>query len=134
MNRFDVEYLTWGSRETAFFGRGEMTLFDTCLVASGPLLRFRIPLLTSFMRRLLTIPSLRTIPYGVILKYRVSMTLPQHLGFSNPFEKTHVITYRLPSRKRVKLAFRVVGGGPPERVLQRQLERNLSTTKEMIVG
>jgi hypothetical protein len=139
LTRFRVWFLPWGSSGSEFFGWGELFLFDSCLVVSGPSLRFRFPwiirvLVLGDLIRLLTTPSIRTVPYGTVSRYRMTFTLRQHMGLAIPFVWTHVITYRLASGKKVIVAFRVCGGGDRDRVVQSQLNRNIKATKELITG
>ena len=105
-----------------------MVLHDTCMIVSGPLLRFRLPLITSIFQGLLASPSYRTVPYGAVVRSKTRLT---RTPYSLTFRRRHIIDYRLPSGKEVRLSFTVSGGAEKRQAFRSALEENLTATKAL---
>lgn len=107
-------------RHIDFVGKGQVTLHDTCLVVSGPVHRFRIPLFGTILQKLLSTPSSRTVPYGAIIRYRTGSLL---------FAQS--LTYNLPSEDKAEIVFVVTGGRLRSREFASHLSDNINTTKSL---
>ncbi len=127
----DVRFGYNKAPEIAFVQRGQAMLHDTCLVVSGPVLRFRLPFVNRIFEGLLSSPSYRTIPYGAVVRYFASFTLRRQLTITGAFRRVHTIDYRLPSGKEVRLSFNVLGGAERSKVFQAALEDNLTATRAL---
>jgi len=121
----DVRFGTNKAAEIAFVDRGQVVLHDTCMVVSGPVLRFRLSLFSGMFQGLLASPSYRTVPYGAVVRTKTKLTII--------FRRQHIIDYRLPSGKEVRLSFTVSGGAEKVRAFRSALEENLTATKALKV-
>ena len=106
----------------AFMGRGQVVLHDTCMIVSGPVYRFHIPLVFLAFAGLLGSPSYRTIPYGAVEK---------HSGRGGVLRRVHTVEFRLPSGRVVRLEFTVLGGSARRNAFRAALEDNLTATKAL---
>ncbi len=121
----DVRFGRNKAPEIAFVLLGQVVLHDTCMVVSGPVLRFRLPLFNGFgfFAGLLSSPSYRTVPYGAVVRSKTRLTLT--------FRRRHIIDYRLPSGKEVRLSFTVSGGAQKAQAFRSALDENLTATKAL---
>lgn len=116
----------------AFMGRGQVTLHDTCMIVSGPVQRFHIPLVFGIIPLVFGIhrifaelwcsASYRTIPYGAVEK---------HSGRGGVLRRMHTVEFRLPSGRVVRLKFTVLGGSARRKAFRAALEDNLTATKAL---
>lgn len=120
----DVRFRAIRAPEIAFVKRGQVTLHDTCMVVSGLVLRYRVSMLNFVFTNNLSYSSYRTIPYGTIVKYFTRREL--RTGF---FRRKHIIDYRLPSGKKVRLSFNLLGGTMRSKSFQAALSDNLTATR-----
>ena len=112
-----------------FMRRGQVTLHDTCMIVSGPVQRFHIPLLVfginginRIFAELWCSASYRTIPYGAVEK---------HSGRGGVLRRMHTVVFRLPSGRVVWLMFTVLGGSARRKAFRAALEDNLTATKAL---
>jgi hypothetical protein len=131
MTRADVRFGFNMALEIAFVQRGKVVLHDTCMIVSGPVLRFRLPFINRIFEGLLTWPSYRTIPYGAVVRYFASYTLRRQSTLIGAFRRQHTVDFRLPSGKEVRLSFAVLGGAEQSKVFQAALNENLVATKAL---
>ena len=117
--------------DIAFVHRGQVMLHDTCMVVSGPVLRFRLPFINRIFEGLLASPSYRTIPYGAVVRHFASFTLRRQTTITGAFRRQHTIDYLLPSGKEVRLSFNVVGGAEKSTAFQAALDENLTATRAL---
>jgi hypothetical protein len=106
LKRFDVNFGLGGKGTTDFIGQGYVTLYDTCLVVSGSVLRFRVPFLWYLVKNLLAVPTYRTIPYGAVYAYKAARSL-RHRERYSLIKLLHRITYRLASGEHAAVVFTV---------------------------
>jgi hypothetical protein len=108
--------------EVAFVKRGQAALHDTCMIVSGPVIRYRLPFINSLFEGLLASPGYRTIPYGAVVRYAPSR-----------FGRWHTVKYRLPSGKEVNLKFKVLGNSEQNKAFTATMNENLTATKALFM-
>jgi hypothetical protein len=127
----DVRFEYNKEPEIAFTGRGRVDLHDTCMIVSGPVLRFRLPFFNPIFEGLLTTPSYRTIPYGAVERYWVSYTLRRRSTLRGFFRPMHTVKFRYPSGKDAMLSFTVSGRGDRASAFPASLEEYLTATRSL---
>jgi hypothetical protein len=89
------------SGTSAPFGRGFLHIEETGLVVEARFLQFYLPaIVAKYIRKVVSTPSQRTIPYSTILQYK-------RTRFFDPVR--HHLQYRLPDGKKRHLRFKLVG-------------------------
>jgi hypothetical protein len=131
MTRADVRFGFNKALEIAFVQRGQVVLHDTCMMVSGPVLRFRMPFINRILEGLLAWPSYRTIPYGAVVRYFASYTLRRQSTLIGAFHRQHTVDFRLPSGEEVRLSFAVLGGTGRSKAFQSALNDNLTATRAL---
>lgn len=104
--RFEVKYSGYGDIHIFGFrkpihlnihGKGFINLSENALVLQGSMLKFEVPLIYFCYKKVLYIPTTRTLPYSTILKYKKP-------GLCR---RRHEITYRLPGEKKCVFKFKI---------------------------
>jgi hypothetical protein len=80
-----------------FYGKGAIYMQDTSLIFKGDIAKFYLPIFSWFFQKVVCIPTIRSIPYSIILKYK-----PPSF-----FRRFHFIKYQLPDGKKGRVIFRM---------------------------
>jgi hypothetical protein len=103
--RYEIKFVTpfTQSDEVPFVGRGRLHLLETAAVFEGRQMRTYVPLVTTFVRRIIASASIRTVPYGAITEYRRRrLTNPwsYQVHFRDPDGRQRVVGFRLRAATR----------------------------------
>lgn len=130
--KFEVKYISrkffWDFFSgPTFGGKGYVFLQDTALVFDGNIPKFDVSFMLDIYQKVIFVPTTRTIPYSVILKYR-----KPRFWIGN----YHQITYRLPNGKKSNIWFQMTKPRRKQKdtAFLNKLEDALNTAKSFTSG
>jgi hypothetical protein len=130
--RFEVKYISrknfWDIFSAPTFGgKGYVYLQDTALVLDGNIPKFDVSFMLDIYSKVLFVPTTRTIPYSVIVKYKKPGLLRGNF---------HQITYCLPNGKKTSVWFRMTKPRRKQKdsTFLSRLEDYLKTAKSFVTS